>query len=65
METQAQPAMLETSAHPEIQATQEQMVQLVMVVLVVQQEHLVTLETLANKVVLAAAGVAAVHMIAL
>lgn len=56
VETQAQPAMQETSAHPEIQATQEQMVQLVTAVLVVQQEHLATLETLANK----AAPVAAV-----
>lgn len=65
METQAQPAMLETSVHPEIQATQEQMVQLVPVVLVVQQEHLVTLEILVNKVVPVAAEAAAVRMIAL
>lgn len=57
--------MLETSAHPEIQVTQEQMVQLVTVVLVVQQEHLATLETLASKAVPVAAEAAAAHMIAL
>jgi hypothetical protein len=48
--------MLETSVHPETQATQEQMAQLEPVELVVQQEHLETQETQANKVALAAEG---------
>lgn len=59
METQVPLVMLETSVHPETQATQEQMAQLEPVELVVQQEHLVTLETLANKVDQAAEAAAA------
>ena len=59
METQVQLVMLETSVHPGTQATLEQMAQLEPVEPVVQQEHLVTLETPVNKVDPAGAAAAA------